>query len=106
MHFLWVVVSLGSQRIALPSLFAHLVLESLISFFLLQMLPPGDWHCPNCTCKFCGAVSGSVAQGDDTTASALLKCSLCEKKCNLVIFCFLCFEVLNSLYALVLSTHR
>lgn len=48
----------------------------------IQMLPPGDWHCPNCTCKFCGAVSGSVAQGDDTTASALLKCSLCEKKCH------------------------
>ncbi|XP_040999648.1 increased DNA methylation 1-like isoform X1 [Juglans microcarpa x Juglans regia] len=43
----------------------------------IRMLPPGDWHCPNCTCKFCGAVSGSGAQGD---ACALLKCSVCEKK--------------------------
>ncbi|KAM4115982.1 hypothetical protein ACJW30_02G015600 [Castanea mollissima] len=46
----------------------------------IQTLPPGDWHCPNCTCKFCGLVSVGVAEGDDSTASALLKCSLCEKK--------------------------
>ncbi|KAK9288144.1 hypothetical protein L1049_016592 [Liquidambar formosana] len=37
----------------------------------IQMLPPGDWHCPNCTCKFCGMAGGSIAQET---------CSLCEKK--------------------------
>ncbi|KAG2727552.1 hypothetical protein I3760_01G161900 [Carya illinoinensis] len=46
----------------------------------IAMLPPGDWHCPNCTCKFCGVVNGNVSQGDDKMASTLLNCSLCEKK--------------------------
>ncbi|KAJ6689381.1 hypothetical protein OIU85_005750 [Salix viminalis] len=46
----------------------------------IKMLPPGDWYCPNCTCKFCGIVSDKNAQGDDTTVSKLLTCSLCEKK--------------------------
>ncbi|KAF9677592.1 hypothetical protein SADUNF_Sadunf08G0123700 [Salix dunnii] len=46
----------------------------------IKMLPPGDWHCPNCTCKFCGIVSDKNAQGDDTTVSKLLTCSLCVKK--------------------------
>lgn len=45
------------------------------------MLPPGDWHCPNCTCRFCGMASENVSEGDGTTVSALLDCSLCEKKC-------------------------
>ncbi|KAJ6988474.1 hypothetical protein NC653_021404 [Populus alba x Populus x berolinensis] len=38
----------------------------------IKMLPPGDWHCPNCTCKFCGIASDKNAQGDDTTVSKLL----------------------------------
>ncbi|KAJ6903468.1 hypothetical protein NC651_020836 [Populus alba x Populus x berolinensis] len=46
----------------------------------IKMLPPGDWHCPNCTCKFCGVASAKNAQGDDTTVSKLLTCSLCVKK--------------------------
>ncbi|KAJ6988472.1 hypothetical protein NC653_021402 [Populus alba x Populus x berolinensis] len=46
----------------------------------IKMLPPGDWHCPNCTCKFCGIASDKNAQGDDTTVSKLLTCSLCVKK--------------------------
>ncbi|CBI26249.3 unnamed protein product, partial [Vitis vinifera] len=45
----------------------------------IQMLPSGDWHCPNCTCKFCGMADGSNAE-DDTTVSELVTCSLCEKK--------------------------
>ncbi|XP_050372473.1 uncharacterized protein LOC126790323 isoform X2 [Argentina anserina] len=49
----------------------------------IQMLPPGDWHCPNCICKVCGLASENIAEEDDTTVSALLACSLCGKKCHL-----------------------
>ncbi|KAL3507875.1 hypothetical protein ACH5RR_033257 [Cinchona calisaya] len=45
----------------------------------IQMLPPGDWHCPNCTCKFCGAASGSPNE-NNVTSSELFMCILCEKK--------------------------
>ncbi|XP_028771649.1 uncharacterized protein LOC114728859 [Neltuma alba] len=41
----------------------------------IQMLPPGEWNCLNCTCKFCGIASGTVKKG-----GALLTCNLCEKK--------------------------
>ncbi|XP_017218374.1 uncharacterized protein LOC108195880 [Daucus carota subsp. sativus] len=46
----------------------------------IKMLPTGDWHCPNCTCKFCGLAGRSNAKADDRTDSSLLLCSLCEKK--------------------------
>ncbi|KAL8485261.1 hypothetical protein ACS0TY_027533 [Phlomoides rotata] len=46
----------------------------------IQMLPSGDWHCPNCTCKFCGDASGSAAEENDSTADELARCSFCEKK--------------------------
>ncbi|XP_043693284.1 uncharacterized protein LOC122643767 [Telopea speciosissima] len=46
----------------------------------IQMLPTGDWHCPNCSCRFCGGVGVSIAQKDPVTTSAIPKCSLCEKK--------------------------
>ncbi|XVF28846.1 hypothetical protein REPUB_Repub15cG0067300 [Reevesia pubescens] len=45
----------------------------------IEFLPVGDWHCPNCICKFCGNGS-DIAQEDDITDCALLTCSLCEKK--------------------------
>ncbi|KAG8370294.1 hypothetical protein BUALT_Bualt14G0102000 [Buddleja alternifolia] len=45
-----------------------------------SILPSGDWHCPNCICKFCGDASGDVAEGNDTAADELMKCSFCEKK--------------------------
>uniref|UniRef100_A0A2P2MNI0 PHD-type domain-containing protein n=1 Tax=Rhizophora mucronata TaxID=61149 RepID=A0A2P2MNI0_RHIMU len=46
----------------------------------IRMLPPGDWHCPNCTCKFCGTASEKVVEEDDTIFSMLLACSLCAKR--------------------------
>ncbi|KAF7837295.1 Increased DNA methylation 1 isoform A [Senna tora] len=46
----------------------------------IQMLPPGEWHCPNCTCKFCGIASGTFKKGDDVTVYDLQTCKLCEKK--------------------------
>ncbi|KAM1301426.1 hypothetical protein ACFX2H_012466 [Malus domestica] len=49
----------------------------------IRMLPPGDWHCPNCTCKFCGLANENVVEEDDTTVDALLTCSLCGKKCHI-----------------------
>ncbi|VYS62724.1 unnamed protein product [Arabidopsis thaliana] len=41
----------------------------------IRMFPLGDWHCPNCTCKFCKAVIEDVTQtvGANT-------CKMCEKK--------------------------
>ncbi|CAN1129208.1 Increased DNA methylation 1 [Linum perenne] len=46
----------------------------------IEMLPPGDWHCPNCTCKFCRSASDDVVDEDDPTVSALPTCSLCARK--------------------------
>ncbi|XP_061338639.1 uncharacterized protein LOC133285438 isoform X2 [Gastrolobium bilobum] len=46
----------------------------------IQMLPPGEWHCPNCTCKFCGVASETIDKEDDATVYALHTCDLCEKK--------------------------
>ncbi|XP_077247796.1 acyl-CoA N-acyltransferase with RING/FYVE/PHD-type zinc finger protein [Tasmannia lanceolata] len=46
----------------------------------IQMLPSGDWHCPNCSCRFCGVVNGSNSQGDDVTVTSLLSCGQCEEK--------------------------
>ncbi|KAK7405902.1 hypothetical protein VNO78_07514 [Psophocarpus tetragonolobus] len=45
----------------------------------IQMLPPGEWHCPNCTCKFCGTASGA-SEKDDASMHLLHTCNLCEKK--------------------------
>ncbi|XP_072992684.1 uncharacterized protein [Typha latifolia] len=40
----------------------------------IQMLPPGDWHCINCLCRFCGVFSGCDAE------EPLFACSQCEGK--------------------------
>ncbi|XP_061354466.1 increased DNA methylation 1 [Gastrolobium bilobum] len=45
----------------------------------IQMLPPGEWRCPNCTCKFCG-IAGETSKKDDATVYVLHTCNLCEKK--------------------------
>ncbi|KAL1548613.1 increased DNA methylation 1-like [Salvia divinorum] len=46
-----------------PSTFHQTCLE-------IQMLPSGDWYCPNCICKFCG----------DIDADELTRCSFCVEK--------------------------
>ncbi|MED6155939.1 hypothetical protein PIB30_010287 [Stylosanthes scabra] len=51
-----------------------------LSCLNIQMLPPGEWHCPNCTCKFCGVVCGPVNKEDESTSNALHRCNLCDKK--------------------------
>ncbi|XP_057957134.1 uncharacterized protein LOC131150437 isoform X2 [Malania oleifera] len=51
-----------------------------LSCLHIQMPSPGDWHCPNCSCKFCGVLDGNFSQGNDITVGALLRCSLCQKK--------------------------
>ncbi|KAG0497216.1 hypothetical protein HPP92_001907 [Vanilla planifolia] len=45
----------------------------------IQMLPAGDWHCSNCSCKFCGAVSDSASQ-DGSPSDSLFTCSQCDRK--------------------------
>ncbi|OMP10193.1 Zinc finger, PHD-type [Corchorus olitorius] len=45
----------------------------------IESLPPGDWHCPNCICKFCGD-GRDIAQVEALIDCALFSCSLCEKK--------------------------
>ncbi|XP_076931120.1 uncharacterized protein LOC143596158 [Bidens hawaiensis] len=42
----------------------------------IQMLPQGDWHCPNCSCKYCETVTEAAVK----TESTLLVCHMCEKK--------------------------
>ncbi|KAL9237625.1 hypothetical protein vseg_012152 [Gypsophila vaccaria] len=46
----------------------------------IQMLPPGDWHCQHCSCKFCALANVSSAEGYDTKENLLLTCSLCERR--------------------------
>lgn len=46
----------------------------------IEMLPPGDWHCPHCSCKFCGLADMSVTEGNDGRQDTVLTCRLCEGK--------------------------
>ncbi|KAK4425680.1 Increased DNA methylation 1 [Sesamum alatum] len=48
----------------------------------IQMLPSGDWHCPNCTCKFCGDAGENVDEGNGTTTDDILRCSFYHKSCS------------------------
>ncbi|KAJ9538327.1 hypothetical protein OSB04_031060 [Centaurea solstitialis] len=51
----------------------------------IQMLPQGDWHCPNCSCKYCEMASTDFSGASVKTRSPLLVCCLCEKKCNFTV---------------------
>ncbi|KFK42868.1 hypothetical protein AALP_AA1G049400 [Arabis alpina] len=44
----------------------------------VEVLPLGDWHCPNCTCKFCDAAVDSG--GEDGNHLSLLSCNMCERR--------------------------
>ncbi|KAL3634546.1 hypothetical protein CASFOL_021600 [Castilleja foliolosa] len=57
-----------------PSTFHQICLD------IQNALPPGDWNCPNCTCKFCGLGSGNIAEENCSTSNELNRCSFCEKK--------------------------
>ncbi|KAI3678905.1 hypothetical protein L6452_38209 [Arctium lappa] len=49
----------------------------------IQNFPSGDWNCIYCSCKFCGVVSVSAPQLDDSSdelISEMLSCGLCEDK--------------------------
>ncbi|KAF3652669.1 hypothetical protein FXO37_17427 [Capsicum annuum] len=61
--------------------------QTLTNKVEVQILPPGLWHCPNCTCKFCGAASRNHAEDSrnhaedsERTVNEFLSCSLCDKK--------------------------
>ncbi|XP_022999946.1 increased DNA methylation 1-like [Cucurbita maxima] len=43
-------------------------------------IPPGDWHCPNCTCKYCGVASVDTSHENTTNVLEISSCMLCEKK--------------------------
>ncbi|KAH6768536.1 hypothetical protein C2S51_013872 [Perilla frutescens var. frutescens] len=46
----------------------------------IQILPLGDWHCPNCTCKFCGLAGGNMTEENNVGCNELNRCNFCEKK--------------------------
>lgn len=82
-----------------------LVVEVLISALLLQMLPSGDWHCPNCTCKFCGYTITNVAEENDSADNELNRCSFCEKKCNSIYVAVVMFAAFDLSLSLFLPKH-
>ncbi|KAK8964474.1 hypothetical protein KSP40_PGU014363 [Platanthera guangdongensis] len=44
----------------------------------LEILPPGDWHCKSCSCKFCDMHYYSASPCK--SVSTLFTCSQCERK--------------------------
>ncbi|KAI3770903.1 hypothetical protein L6452_02051 [Arctium lappa] len=46
----------------------------------IQMLPQGDWHCPNCSCKYCEIDGGNCTAACDKNEAPLFVCCLCQKK--------------------------
>nr|GEU98197.1 increased DNA methylation 1-like [Tanacetum cinerariifolium] len=46
----------------------------------MQMLPQGDWHCPDCVCKHCEKVGWYRTKSGVRTKRPLLTCRLCVKK--------------------------
>lgn len=71
----------------------------LFHMSLWQKLPRGDWHCPNCSCKFCGLDGIDASHGDGITVSPLLSCSQCEEKC---MYCSLVY-LFNFVYCFIFT---
>lgn len=46
----------------------------------IEKLPAGDWHCPHCSCKFCGFADMSVTEENVKRQDTVLTCSICEGK--------------------------
>ncbi|GAB2266640.1 hypothetical protein Dimus_001634 [Dionaea muscipula] len=46
----------------------------------IEILPPGDWHCPHCSCKFCGIAEPTSVEGNESAFSSLCLCTLCQRK--------------------------
>ncbi|XP_042427695.1 uncharacterized protein LOC122015084 [Zingiber officinale] len=46
----------------------------------IEKLPPGDWHCTNCCCRYCGRISTDPSGESDATVSLILSCHQCEAK--------------------------
>ncbi|WOL19630.1 hypothetical protein Cni_G28432 [Canna indica] len=45
-----------------------------------EIIPPGEWHCPNCCCRFCGLLSSGATCRIERTVSSLLSCNQCGAK--------------------------
>ncbi|CAN6464894.1 unnamed protein product [Victoria cruziana] len=45
----------------------------------LQALPPGLWHCPHCSCRFCEK-TGDFSSGYSVTVKQMKTCLQCEAK--------------------------
>ncbi|KAK1310196.1 hypothetical protein QJS10_CPA08g00144 [Acorus calamus] len=46
----------------------------------IKVLPSGDWHCPNCSCRFCGEADSSSNHGNSLTNLPLRSCGQCQEK--------------------------
>ncbi|XP_074574055.1 uncharacterized protein LOC141830544 [Curcuma longa] len=46
----------------------------------IEKPPPGDWHCTNCCCKNCGAISSMPSGETDGAVSLIFSCHQCEAK--------------------------
>ncbi|KAL2922581.1 Increased DNA methylation 1 [Bienertia sinuspersici] len=44
----------------------------------IEMLPAGDWHCPHCSCRFCGLADMSVTEGNNRRLDSVVMCIHCS----------------------------
>lgn len=69
-----------------------LILTIAFGCCLPQMVPEGDWYCPNCRCASCGE---SQFDGDKSTFNDLtvILCDQCECECKISRFLKVAVEV-------------